>query len=175
MTSAPRRFRAAAREGWICASILIPYLAAVLLVSLLTPRTIVSPGDGYCWDLWCMGVQHVSATPHGQNTLHTADVRIFSDSTHTLRAPAELARSFFCVLDEQGRRYPLLRDASFANVDITVNPGESVTSSLAFLAPAGARKLYLMGDDGALYLPWVYMYLGSDVSLFHRRTLLCVL
>jgi hypothetical protein len=171
-----RNYRQAARAGWVCAAISIPYLAAVVLVSLLTPRTIVSLGDSYCWDLWCMGVQHVNSIPNGENTLFTAEVRVFSDSKHTQRVPEEAARRFLYVLDEQGRRFPLERISSFPDDEITVNPGESVKASLTFLAPANARKLYLMGaGDGGVMLPWVYVYFGSDLSLFHKRTRLRVL
>jgi uncharacterized membrane protein YhaH (DUF805 family) len=169
-----RRIREATRAGWICAGIALPYLAAVVLVSLLTPRTIVSMGDSYCWDLWCMGVQHVNAASQGANTLYTAEVRVFCDSEHTHSVPAEAARRFLYVLDEQGRRFPLERFSPLPGADITVNPGESVKASLTFLAPSNAGKLYLMGDDGVM-LPWVYMYFGSDGSLFHRRTRLRVL
>lgn len=54
------------------------------------------------------------------------------------------------------------------DADVTVYPGESVQSSFAFRAPRNARKLYLMANDGG-FPPWVYMYFGSDLSLFHRR------
>ncbi len=169
-----RNFRQAARAGWICAAILVPYTAVVVLVSFLTPRTIVSVSDSYCWDLWCMGIPNVNVVPQGGNTLYTADVRIFCDSTHPHRAPADAAKNFFYVLDERGRRFPLLRDASFGDADIVVNPGQTVASSLSFRAPSDARQLYLMGnDDGGL--PWVYLYFGSDISLFHRRPLLRVI
>ena len=169
-----RRIRQSTRAGWICAGIAIPYLAAVVLVSLLTPRTVVSMGDSYCWDLWCMGVQHVNATPQGTNTLYTADVRVFCDSEHTHSVSAEAARRFLYLLDEQGRRFPLEQLSSPLGADITVNPGESVKASLRFLAPSNAGKLYLMGDVGVMP-PWVYVYFGSDVSLFHRQTRLRVL
>jgi hypothetical protein len=168
-----RKFREAARASWICAGIFIPYLAAVVLVSLLTPRTIVSTGDSYCWDLWCMGIQQVNAIPRGQNTLYTAEVRIFSDSNNTHRVPAERAKAFFHVLDEQGRRFPLLWEVSFLGADVNVKPGQSVKSSLTFLAPTNARKLYLIGGDTGP--SWVNLYFGSDIALFHRPTLLRVL
>jgi hypothetical protein len=167
-----RKFHEAARAGRICALIIGPYLAALMLVSLLTPRTIVDIGDSYCYDLWCLSVNQVNATPRGQDTLYTAEVRISLDSTHSHYLPAEPAKSFFYVLDDQGRRYPLLRDASFLNADVTVHAGESLKSSFAFLAPRDTRKLYLMGEAGQVFLPWVYLYFGSDISLFHRRALL---
>lgn len=168
-----RKFHDAARAGRVCAVILVPYLAALALVSLSTPGTIVNIGDSYCYDLWCVGVKQVNATRNGQDIRYTADVRIFVDSTHPHRLPAAQATDFFQVLDDQGRRYPLLREASFADADVTVRPGESVKSSFAFLAPPNARKLYLMGNDGGP--PWVYLYFGSDLSLFHKPALLRIL
>lgn len=169
-----RKFHEAARAGRVCAIIIGPYLAALTLVSLLTPRTIVNIGDSYCYDLWCLGVQQVNATPSGQDILYTAEVRVFVDSTHPHQLPAEEAKHFLDVLDDQGRRYPLLREASFMDADVTVQPRESLKSSFAFRAPRNARKLYLTANDGG-FPPWVYMYFGSDISLFHRRSLLRIL
>jgi hypothetical protein len=120
-------------------------------------------------------VNQVSATPRGHDVLYTAEVRIFVDSSHPHHLPAEQAKAFFYVLDDQGRRYPVLGEASFVDADVTVHPGESVKSSIAFLAPRNARKLFLRGNAGKLFLPWDYLYFGSDVSLFHRSALLRVL
>ncbi len=170
-----RKFHRATRAGRVCAFIIVPYLAALTLVSLLTPGTIVNLGDSYCYDLWCLGVNQVSAVPRGKDILYTADVRIFTDSSHPHRLPAERAKDFFYVLDDRGRRYPLLQEASFVGGDVTVQPGQQVKSSLAFLAPMNARRLYLIGNAGHGFLPWVYLYFGSDISLFHRTTLLRVL
>ena len=169
-----RKDREAARTGRVCVLIIVPYLAALALVSLLTPRTVVNVGDSYCYDLWCLGVNQVNATPERQNILYTAEVRIFTDSTHPHRLPAEQAAHFLYVLDDQGRRYPLLREASFVDAGVTVQPGESVKSSFAFRAPRNARKLCLMANDDG-FPPWVYMYFGSDISLFHRRARLRIL
>ncbi len=172
-----RKFHEAARAGLVCAVIVVPYVVALALAALLTPGTIVNIGDSYCYDLWCLGVKQVNAVRSGQDNLYTAEVRIFVDSSHPHHVPAELAKDFFYVLDDQGRRYPLLKDASFVDADVTVQPGKSVKSSLAFLGPANARKLYLIGYGGPLrvFPPWVYLYFGSDISLFHKRALLRIL
>jgi hypothetical protein len=170
-----RKFHEAARAGRGCAVIIVPYLAGLALVSLLTPGTVVNIGDSYCYDLWCVGVNQVNATPSGQDILYTAEVRIFVDSSRPHHLPAEQAKDFFYVLDDQGRRYPLLQDASFVDVDVTVQPGESVKSSFAFLAPLNARRLYLMGNARQVFLPWMYLCFGSDISLFHRPVLLLIL
>ncbi len=169
-----RRFGDAARAGRICAFIMVPYLAALILVSLLTPRTVVNIGDSYCYDLWCLGVNQVNATPSGQNLLYEVRITAFVDSSHTHRLPAEQAKSFFYALDGNGHRYALLPE-SFSDAGVTLQPGESVKSSFAFVAPANASKLYLIGNAGDVFLPWVYLYFGSDVSLFHRSALLRIL
>ncbi len=158
---------AAKRARWFSAGTIIVYLAAVSLVSLLTPRTIVSIGDSYCYDIWCIGVQGVNATPQGQNILYTARVRIFSDAD---RVSTSRAMDFLYARDDRGRRFPLIRDPSVIPADVTINPSESVETSLMFLAPASVRKLYLTGDYAVM--PWVPLYFGSDLSPFHRRTLL---
>ena len=158
---------AAQRVRWVSAGTIIVYLAALSLVSLVTPRTIVSIGDSYCYDTWCIGVRSVSATPQGQKVLYTARVRIFSDAN---RVSASRARDFLHARDDQGRRFPLIQDPSDIPADVTINPSESVETSLMFLAPASVRKLYLTGEYAVM--PWVPLYFGSDMSPFHRRTLL---
>ncbi len=160
---------AAAGVGKACGCGFAAYLAAVVVVSLITPRTIVSIGDGYCYDIWCIGVQQVNAAPRGESVLYKVDVRIFSDANHV---KTSRDKDSLYALDEQGRRFPLEQDASVIPLDVTVEPGESVSTSVTFLAPANARTLYLTLDYPVA--PWVPLYLGSDISPFHRRTLLRV-
>jgi hypothetical protein len=166
----------APRAGRMFAGIAAVYIGAVVLVSLLTPRTIVSVGDSYCWDLWCVGIQKVNSKPQGQNILYTAEVSLSVDSAtaqlELTDPPKDPAKQFFYVMDELGRRFPILAYAPVANGKVTVKPGESVKSSLTFLAPANARNLYLTGDAGAPL--WVRLYFGSDLNPLHRRTLLRV-
>ena len=163
---------ASARARWLFASIAASYMAAIVLVSLLTPRTIVSIGDSYCWDLWCMGIQSVNATPRGDHLLYTAEVSLFVDSTTAQLELTDQPKQPFYVVDEQGHRFPILAHSSLGAAKVTVKPGESVKSSLTFFAPANARSLYLTGDIKAPL--WVRLYFGSDLNPFHRRTLLRV-
>jgi hypothetical protein len=158
------------RAGRVFAGIVGGYIGTVVLMSLLTPRTIVSIGDSYCWDLWCLGIQNVNTTPQGQNILYTAEVSLFSDTSTIQLEVTDEPKRFFYVTDEQGRRFPILAIVGGANV--TVKPGESVKSSFTFLAPANARSLYL--TDDLKWPPWVSLYFGSDLNPFHRRTLLRV-
>jgi hypothetical protein len=164
-----------ARAGWVFAGLAASYMAAILLVSLLTPRTIVSIGDSYCWDLWCVGIQSVNSTPRGESMLYTAELFLFADSDSEQRLPPpDGAKQFFYALDEKGRRFPVVPSPASPAADaaIVVKPGESVKFGLSFLAPASAGRLYLTGDPAAPF--WVRLYFGSDLNPFHRRTLLRV-
>lgn len=161
-----------ARRGWwLSPCIAAVYATGVMAVSLLTPEKIISVGDTYCWDLWCVGIQHVNAAPRGENVLYNAEVSISVDSVSAQLALTGQPGQFFYVIDERGQRFPILAysPASDANV---VKPGESVKCSLSFLAPASARNLYMTGDVKAPL--WVRLYFGSDLNPLHRRTLLRV-
>ena len=158
------------RSAWVFACIAGAYMAGVMLTSLLSPRKIVSIGDGYCWDIWCVQIQSVNAAPRMQDILYTADVSLFADSASVQRLQADrTGKQFFYVLDDEGRRFPILRSSS-QEADIVVKPGESVKAALSFVAPANARHLYLAGDVAAPL--WVRLYFGSDLNPFHKRTLL---
>lgn len=164
------------RAGWIFAGVAASYMGAILLVSALTPRTIVSIGDSYCWDLWCFGIQKVNSTPRGEGTLYTLEMVLFFDSNSEQHVPGprDGTNQFFYALDEKAHRFPVVASPASPPVDtgITVKPGESAKFSLVFLAPASAEKLYLTGDPTAPFC--VRLYFGSDLNPFHRRTLLRV-
>jgi hypothetical protein len=124
--------------------------------------------------MWLMGIQQVNGARQGENILYTAEVRIVvSEHNKPSRVPADMARKFFGVHDERGRNFPLVPNASFIDARVTLNRGESVKSSLTFVAPSDARELYLLGHDGGP--PWVYLAIGSDLAPFHRRALLRIL
>jgi hypothetical protein len=161
----------AGRGALLFAGIAAGYLASIMVVSMLTRQTIVSIGDSYCWDLWCVGIQSVSAVPQGENLLYTAEVSLFADSPDAQLVASGAAKQFFYVLDERGRRFPVFPGAP-SGAAFTVKPGETLRSSLVFLVPADARALYLTGDVPAP--PWVRLYFGSDLNPLHRRTLLRV-
>jgi hypothetical protein len=158
------------RIGKICAGILASYVAVVMLVAALTPRTIVSVGDGYCWDVWCAGVKQVSAEAQGKDVLYTLRVQLFSDADHVSNSRP---KNFLSVVDDRGCRYRVFQNAGAAPLDVTVAAKETVETSLSFIVPANAKKLYLTGDQ--VSAPWVYLYFGSDLNPLHPRTLLRVL
>lgn len=161
----------ASRMAKTCTGIVAMYLSALIAISLLTPRTVVSIGDGYCWDLWCLAVEQVHAIPRGGTVFDTAEVRIFSDAN---RVSTYRDEGYLYALDDKGHRFPVFQNSSApAALNLSIAPRESVRTTLSFYAPADSRKLYLTGDYRVM--PWVHLYLASDLSPFHRRTLLRVI
>jgi hypothetical protein len=158
------------RSRWVCPCIATLYLGGVIVGSLLAPEKIISVGDSYCWDLWCVGIQNVNAVRQGENTLYNAELSIFVDSISAQLVLMGQPKQFFYVIDDQGRRFPIVAYSQGSDSSVVVKPGESVKCSLTFLAPASARNLYMTGDIQAP--PWVRLYFGSDLNPFHRRTLL---
>jgi len=109
-----RKFRSAAKVLLVSVTGLALYVAAVMLLSFLSPQTIVNIGDSYCMDIWCIGVERVNATPRGEETLYRVDVRIFSDA-NTVKTSAKGASVY--LLDERGRRFELVNDPSVVPSD----------------------------------------------------------
>ncbi len=163
--------RRAAKTLLASAALAAIYTLAVIAVSLLTPQKIVSAGDSYCVDIWCIGIDGVSPKPFGQEIVYNVDVRIFSDAN---RAKTSAKGASLYLLDERGRRFPLVQDPSVIPFDVNLDPGQSVKTSLTFVAAADARQLFLTGDSRGEPPFWVRLYFGSDGSLLHKRTLLRV-
>jgi hypothetical protein len=164
--------RWAVRTLLACAALVATYTLAVIAVSMRTPQKIVRVGDSYCVDVWRIGIDGVSPKPFGQETVYKVDVRIFSDANH-VKASARGASLY--LVDDRGRRFPLVKDPSVIPFDVTLEPGQSVKTSLTFVAAADARQLFLTGDTGGEPPFWARLYFGSDDSLLHKRTLLRVL
>jgi hypothetical protein len=165
-----REFRLAGKIlGWwaVCAA---GYTALTVAVSLLLPQKIVNPGQSYCVDSWCIGIQNVTKTALGQNVAYKADIRIFSD----LNRGTTSAKGVSVYLgDERGRRFPLVPDPSATPFDTELSPKQSIDTSLTFLVAADAQHLYL-GGDGPRPLWISKFFIGDDSAWLHRPTLIRV-
>jgi len=153
------------------------YVLGVLVVSILTPQTIVNIGDSYCMDIWCIGIEKVNAMPRGEDIVYKVDVRIFSDA-NSVQISAKGAAVY--VLDDRGRRFELLDDPSVIPFDTPLAPKQSIHTTLSFAVPADARKLFLpcgshhIGEEPSVPF-WVKLYFGSDAGFLHKQTMLRVL
>ena len=165
-----REFRLAGKIlGW-WSVLCLAYTALTIAVSLLLPQKVVNPGQSYCVDSWCIGVQNVTKTPLGQNVAYKADVRIFSDlnSGTTSAKGASLY-----LVDERGRRFPLIPDPSAIPFDIAAE-SSPVRGHLADL-PSRRRcaAAFPKGDGPNLWI--TKFFIGDDSAWLHRPTLIRVL
>jgi hypothetical protein len=165
------RFRRALKLLVIAVGSLAVYTAAVMVVSLASPQKIVDIGDSYCYDNWCIAIEKVNATPQGNHVTYRTEVRIFSDA-NGVQTSARGASIY--LVDERGRRFPLVDDPAVTPLDTELAPHQAVRTSLTFVAASDTRQLFLTGDSGSWSLVPA-LGLGNDASLLHKRTLLRVL
>lgn len=175
-----RRFRAAAKVAGASTSALFIYLVAASLISWASPQRVIDPGDSYCWDLWCMGIDNVSASRRGEEMVYKVDVHFFSDAK-TVKAGTDDALVY--LVDDRGRRFPLVDDPSVVPLSTRLDPGQSLNTSLTFLTPPDANQLFLTGDaplPERIPLSWRLFKIYADLhfgyeKLSHKPTVLRVL
>jgi len=169
MCLASREFRFAGKILKWWGAGFVAYTALTIAVSLLLPQKVVNPGQSYCVDIWCIGVQGVTKIPLGQDVVYKAKVRIFSDADN-VKVSAKGASLY--LVDERGRRFSIVPDPAAIPFDTELSPKQSVDTTLTFRVPADAQHLFLRGD-GDLWI--TYFFIGDDSALLHRPTLIRVL
>lgn len=170
MALAGREFRFAGRVLKWWSTGFAAYTALTIAVSLLLPQKVVNPGQSYCVDSWCIGIQNVAKTAAGPNVVYKADVRIFSDLN---RGTTSAKGASLYLLDERGRRFPMVPDPSVTPFDTELSPKQSVDTTLTFLVAPDARELSLRGDGPTLWI--TKFFIGDDSAWLHRPTLIRVL
>jgi hypothetical protein len=146
------------------------YTALTIAVSLLLPQKVVNPGQSYCVDSWCIGIQNVIRTDVGQNVVYKAQVHIFSDlNSGTTGAKG----ATLYLVDERGRRFPMVPDPSVPPFDTELSPKQSVDTMLTFLVAPDAQQLSLRGDGPTLWI--TKFFIGDDSAWLHRPTIIRVL
>jgi hypothetical protein len=151
----------------------VGYVAMTIAVSLLTPQAIVNPGQSYCNDNWCISIRSVTKAQLGQDIAVKADARVFTDETNVKQS---IKGASLYLVDEHNRRFPLIADPAVTPFDTALNPGQSLDTTLTFLAAPDAQQLFLKidwGGDGLVKF-LVKFVIGNDRSLLHRPTLLRV-
>ena len=160
-------FRGMARTLRAFVGLVAVYVVVLIAVSLLPPQKIGRAGQAYCMDIWCIGIEKVSPMPARNEIAYKVDVRLFSDAS-TVKTSFK-GFSLFLV-DERGRRFPMVKDPSVIPFDLSLDPGQSVNTSLTFVTPADARELFLTVDSPPF---WVEsLCFACDGSLLQKPTLL---
>jgi hypothetical protein len=159
-----RRARAFARLRQLSLLVVL-YLGAVLLVSLVSPRRVLKVGDDQCWDDWCLAVTHVSRRPANDTVAYEVTLRVSSRA----RRVAQRERGVqVYLMDDHGRCYEPVPDDTATSFDVLLQPQEAVEITRVFHLPADAQDPVLVVSHGGGF-PGIFV-IGDSESLFHKRT-----
>jgi len=141
------------------------YLGVVILVSLVTPRRVLSVGDDQCWDDWCIAVAKVRRTVTGNAVSYEVTLRV---SSRARRRPQRERGVQVYLMDDRGRSYDPLPDQSAVPFSILLQPTEAVDVTRRFELPLDAHAPVLVVSHGGGF-PGIVI-IGDSESLFHKGT-----
>jgi hypothetical protein len=142
------------------------YLVVGLAVALLAPPRMLSVGDPWCFDDWCLTVEKVATTSGTSGLAYDIDLRL---SSRARRISQRARGAWVYLIDERGRRYPPDPDPSAVPLDVLLGPGESVNTSRTFHTPADARPVGLITGHGGPYCgPMDLLVIGAAGCVFHK-------
>jgi len=164
------RRRASIQTLLILGGCLAGYVVLGLSVSLARPQRVVSVGDPWCFDDWCLTVAHASAAPGPSGTIWTVDLRL---SSVARRASQRARGAWVYLIDDRGRRYAPDPDPSALPLDVLLGPGESVTTTRRFRVPPDVGSLGLVTGHGGPYCgPMDVLVIGAAGCVFHKPTMI---
>jgi hypothetical protein len=141
------------------------YLGIVAAVGWMRPQRVLEIGDPWCFDDWCLSVEHVSARPVPPEVRYDVRLRLFSRAR---RVSQRALGAWVCLVDARGNRYAPLPDPAAVPLDVRLGPGESVSTSRSFLVPSNAGELGLRTGHG-VGGPAKFI-IADEESLLHRPT-----
>ena len=154
------------------------YITGMLMVSFLTPQTVLSLRQEKCFDDMCFSVTSVDITanlkakqyvsmPQGLFYIVTVQLR-----NAAIRAPAKPDNPLFTLVDQQGHTYApsLLAQQSIGQAPTwnqQLQPGEIVPREIVFEVPNLLQQPGLLIAEGG----WPTMLIiGDENSFFHKKT-----
>ena len=123
---------------------LVVWIVIANSISLLTPRTIVKVGETYCMDINCLGIDEVVTQAHASNTTYKLNAHFFNDA-NTIKISFKNVALY--LVDEHGRRFPLVSDPSATPYDALLVPGQSIKTTLTFDVASDVRQLFLTWEE----------------------------
>ena len=151
----------------ICAA---AYIAIALAVSLLKPQRVMSIGDPWCFDDWCLTVESVDRTAGPSQVSYNVALRIYSRAR---RVSQRAKGAWIYLIDGQGRRYPPDPAPSAVPLDALLQPLESATTLRVFHVPPDAHELGLITGHGGPYCgPMDLLIIGSGGCLFRKPAMI---
>ena len=139
-----RQFQLAKRIARTTLGGLLAWTLIANSISLLTPRTIVNVGDTYCMDTDCIGIDEVVTQVHASNTTYKLNAHFFNDA-NTIKISFKNVALY--LVDEHGRRFPMVSDPLATPYDDLIDPGQSIKTTLTFDVAPEVRQLFLTWEE----------------------------
>jgi hypothetical protein len=155
------------RLYWICAA---GYFAVAVAIAFLKPQRVMSIGDPWCFDDWCLTVEKVDRTAGLSQVSYNVELRIFSRAR---RVTQRANGAWIYLIDDRGRRYSPDPAPSAVPLDALLRPLESATTLRIFHVPPDAHELGLITGHGGRYCgPTDMLIIGSGGCLFRKPTVI---
>lgn len=148
----------------------VAYLAVGLIVSFAQRQERIAPGKPWCFDDWCLTLDHVAITRSADESIVTTDFRIGSQAR---RISQHANGAWIYLLDAKGHRYAPIDDAADVPLTVQLGPGESVPASRRFRLPVGVTATGLITGHGGPYCGMMsFLVIGSASCVFGRPTMI---
>jgi hypothetical protein len=162
------RLAQAARIVAACSIGAAVYLATGLTVSYFKPQHIVSIGEPWCFDDWCLQVKNVNRLPSATRA-YKVDFRMFSRAG---RVSQRASGAWVYLIDGNGRRYEPDSDPGSVPLDVLLRPRESVEASRVFQVAGDAANLGLITGHGGPYCGIMStLIIGEATCLYNKPTM----
>lgn len=142
------------------------YLAVSVVVSFLEPQPVLAVGEPWCFDDWCLSVEHVATAPAPAGLSYHVDLRL---SSHARRVTQRARGAWIYLIDAHGNRYAPVDEAPAVPLDTALGPGESLATSRSFRVPPGTGPVGLVTGHGGPYCGAMsVLVIGAGGCLFHK-------
>jgi hypothetical protein len=146
------------------------YFAIAVAVAFLKPQRVISIGDPWCFDDWCLTVEKVDRTAGPSPVSYNVELRIISRAQ---RVTQRANGAWIYLIDDRGRRYSPDPAPSAVPLDALLRPLESATTVRVFHVPPDVRELGLISGHGGPYCgPMDLLIIGSGGCLFRKPTMI---
>src|SRR6266849_3217714 len=146
------------------------YFAIAVAVAFLRPQRVMSIGDPWCFDDWCLTVEKVDRTVGSSQVSYNVELCIFSRAQ---RVTQRANGAWIYLIDDRGRRYSPDPAPSAVPLDALLRPLESATTLRVFHVPPDAHELGLITGHGGPYCgPIDMLIIGSGGCLFRKPTMI---
>jgi hypothetical protein len=151
----------------ICAA---GYFAIAVAIAFLKPQRVMSIGDPWCFDDWCLTGKKVDRTAGFSQVSYNVELRIFSRARRVTQRANE---AWIYLIDDRDRRYSPDPAPSAVPLDALLRPLESATTLRVFHVPPDAHKLGLITGHRGPYCGLMDMLIiGSGGCLFRKPTMI---